>query len=177
MSAGKRRLAIRKAEDLVGRARRDKQARHAYAASALRARRVHDEAIRARLLGGGLPRIGRSNRRQRRTRNGRQIISAKHLCRSSARRLSWAIQVDRRLYPPGNPLLRSGLSNAGEFPSARFLFLDLYNTRDLDTLRLRRGALPSRLHRFLELVTYDLARARARDLSDQLHAMRDLVRR
>src|SRR5215813_11655585 len=46
-----------RAEDPVGRARRDKQARHAHAAPALRAWRVHDQALRARILGRGLPRL------------------------------------------------------------------------------------------------------------------------
>src|SRR5215470_8082700 len=41
---------------------------------------------------------------------------------------------------------------------------------------LLRTALPSHLDRFLELVTYDLAGPRARDLGDQLYSMRHLVR-
>src|SRR4029078_6660103 len=105
-----------RAEAFVRRAGPEKPARQAHAPTALRPRRLHDEAFRARLLGGSFSRIGRSNCRQRRTRKRRQITYAHKLTRAPARAVSWAIQVERRLYAPGNPLLRSGLSDVDDCP-------------------------------------------------------------
>ena len=60
-------------------------------------------------------------------RNRRQVIPAQHLCCPPARCPSRALQVERRLHTPGNPLLRPGLSDAGEVSGARLLLLDLHH--------------------------------------------------
>ena len=83
--------------------------RLALAAVALRARRLHDQALRARILGRGLSRFGRPYGRQRRTGQGRRVLYTEHLCLTAARRLARSVQVRKGLPAVRNPLFRSGV--------------------------------------------------------------------
>ena len=73
---------------------------------ALRSRHLHDGAVRARSLGGGLSRLGRSHRRQRRAGQRRRGVRGADLCLPPARRPSRAVQVRERLRALRDPLLR-----------------------------------------------------------------------
>src|SRR5215467_8606938 len=88
------------------RPRREPQDGQPHPAAALRARRLHHRAVRARPLGGGLPGFGRSHRRQRRAGKGRRSVRRPDLCLSPAGRLSRAVQVGSRLLALRVPLLR-----------------------------------------------------------------------
>ena len=98
------------AENPLRRTRRDQQARLAFASASFRARRLHDQAVRPRLLGRGLSDLGRSDGRQRRERRRRNGIRAKYLCLAAAGGLSRSLQVEERLHAVRNPLFRSGLT-------------------------------------------------------------------
>ena len=110
------------------------------AAVALRTRRVRYRTIRTRILGRSLSCVRRPDCRQRCQRKRRQPLSAQHLRMPAARRLSRPVQVERRLHAAGNPLLRSGLNNTGEPPSARLFFVEPHAACNLDALRLRRAS-------------------------------------
>src|SRR5215467_5435056 len=94
------------AEDHCRRARREEQAGQSHPAAADRAGDLFQGAVRARILGRGVPALRRSHRRQRCGRQGRRAVSQLHLCGAAARRLSRPLQVGNRLPAAGDPLLR-----------------------------------------------------------------------
>ena len=85
------------------------QARLALAAAALCARRLHHQAVRARILGRGLPRFGRSHGRQRRAGRGRHSYAPNTYACGRPAPIT-ARSSRERLHAVRNPLLRPGLT-------------------------------------------------------------------
>src|SRR6185312_3120365 len=87
--------------------RRGGQARQPHAPAQDRRRRVLHRALRARPLGGGLRRAGRSGGGQRQAGQGRRAVLRADLRLPPARRAPRPFHLAQRLHPPRNSLLRN----------------------------------------------------------------------
>ena len=107
------------AENSCGCPRRIAPERQPHALAAFCAGSVHDHTLCSRILGRGLSDLGRPHRQQRCRRQRRRELPARHLCLPASGGGARPIQVERRVSPLRDPLLR-GIIAPISWPAAGF---------------------------------------------------------